>query len=145
MAAPYTSRMLHPAVVLVVAALSALASPAHAAPRYRDGELLVRFRDGIAPRVAGRTHAMLRAKVGRQFKTARNVHLVTLPADVRVEDALVAYRRDPAVLYAEPNYTVEVAAVPDDPEFPDLWNMARIDAPEAWDLTTGSPRRSSTR
>ena len=36
MAAPYTSRMLHPAVVLVVAALSALASPAHAAPRYRD-------------------------------------------------------------------------------------------------------------
>jgi subtilisin family serine protease len=58
----------------------------------------------------------------------------------------------PEVLYAEPNFLYRIAAVPDDPRFGDLWGLsstgqpvhntegapdADIDAPEAWDLTTG--------
>ncbi|MDQ3957340.1 MAG: S8 family serine peptidase, partial [Actinomycetota bacterium] len=43
----------------------------------------------------------------------------------------------------EPNYVYRAAGVPNDPLFPQLWGLdspsdADIDAPEAWDLTTGS-------
>jgi len=53
------------------------------------------------------------------------------------------------VEYAEPNYIVRKATIPNDPDFNMLWGLnntgqtfgtvdADIDAPEAWDITTGS-------
>ena len=53
------------------------------------------------------------------------------------------------VAYVEPDYVVTGAAVPNDPSFSQLWGLsntgqsgglrdADIDAPEAWDVTTGS-------
>lgn len=55
-----------------------------------------------------------------------------------------------AVLFAEPDYMVKTDIVPNDPLFANLWGLhntgqtggstdADIDAPEAWDITTGSP------
>ena len=120
--------------VVLAAVLAVPASAAPLGPRYRDGELLVRFADGAAAR--GR--ATLRAGVARRFAGVPDLALVTLPPGVGVEEALAAYRRDPAVVYAEPNYTVRAAVVPNDPEFPNQWNMSTIDAPGAWDVTTGS-------
>jgi len=57
---------------------------------------------------------------------------------------------DPRVEYAEFNYILTIATIPDDASFNSLWGMhntgqtggtldADIDAPEAWDVTTGSP------
>lgn len=65
------------------------------------------------------------------------------------KDALNKVRQHPAVLYAEPDYIVSTAGIPDDSRFAELWGMhntgqtggvddADIDAPEAWDITTGS-------
>jgi subtilisin family serine protease len=47
------------------------------------------------------------------------------------------------VFYAEPNWIYHTSALPNDPYFAALWGLnqasdADIDAPEAWDLTTGS-------
>ena len=53
------------------------------------------------------------------------------------------------VAYVEPDYVITGAAVPNDPSFSQLWGLsntgqsgglrdADIDAPEAWDVTTGS-------
>src|SRR5262249_19781674 len=62
--------------------------------------------------------------------------------------ALEQYGKDPDVLYVEPNRRLALQAAPDDPGFVDgqLWGLdmspviadADVDAPEAWDLTTGS-------
>jgi len=38
----------------------------------------------------------------------------------------------------EPNYTVKKVAVPSDPKYGEQWALPRIQAPEAWDLQTGS-------
>jgi len=58
---------------------------------------------------------------------------------------------DELVEYAEPNYTVRInATFPNDPKFNKLWGLhntgqsggtvdADIDAPEAWDISTGAP------
>jgi subtilisin family serine protease len=131
--------ILRIALTFVLAALPGLASAATVKARHRDGELLVRFKESASARAVDRAHADRRARVARRFGTVPNLDLVTLPDGLSVEAALVAYRRDPAVAYAEPNYTVEAAAVPDDPLLPDMWNMSQIEATAAWDLTTGSP------
>lgn len=44
----------------------------------------------------------------------------------------------PWVKYAEPNYIARAAGYPNDPRIGDQWNMRRIGAPAAWDLTFGS-------
>jgi subtilase family serine protease len=77
------------------------------------------------------------------------LHRVTLPPGVQVKDAVRSYLDDPAVLYAEPNYIVRAHVIPNDPRFGEQWGLqntgqmggtpgADINAPGAWDLTTGS-------
>jgi subtilisin family serine protease len=79
---------------------------------------------------------------------------VKLPEGVDIEEALELYLEDPDVEHAEPNYFVHVdQTTPGDPGFDQLWGLhntgqpvngtsgsidADIDAPEAWDVTTGS-------
>ncbi len=79
------------------------------------------------------------------------VRAVELPAGASPDQALAAYRADPRVLYAEPDLPVRVTGIPNDPRFGTLWGLhntgqsggkadADVDAPEAWDVTTGSTR-----
>jgi thermitase len=44
------------------------------------------------------------------------------------------------VLWAEQDAVVQVFAIPNDPAFEQQWALRKIDAPRAWDLTTGSPQ-----
>lgn len=72
-----------------------------------------------------------------------------LAAGVTVEQAVAALRHDPSVRIAEPDCPLHASALPNDPRFPQLWGLHNtaetngipdvdIDAPEAWDVTTGS-------
>lgn len=72
-----------------------------------------------------------------------------LPATTTVAEALDVLRGDPAVEYAEPNYYVRVADLPDDARFSEQHGLhntgqlrgtpdADIDAPEAWARSIGS-------
>ena len=77
-----------------------------------------------------------------------------------LEEVVEAYRNNPNVEYAELNYIVSIDLTPDDPLFPIQWPLHNtgqmypesgkcnpppgipdcdIDAPEAWDIHTGSP------
>jgi hypothetical protein len=66
-----------------------------------------------------------------------------------METILAVLRADPSCEFAEPNYIVYADATPNDPSYGNLWGLhntgqsggtvdADIDAPEAWDATTGS-------
>src|ERR671935_175155 len=67
---------------------------------------------------------------------------------------IAALARDPRVRYAEPNVRFRIDQVPNDASFPQPWGLenpgqavnlttgtadADIDAPAAWNVTTGSP------
>ena len=78
-----------------------------------------------------------------------DVNVVDLPRDLTVNEAVRTYENSPDVAYAEPNFKLQPAAVPNDPQFNNLWGLnntgqtggtadADIDAPEAWNTTTGS-------
>jgi len=77
-----------------------------------------------------------------------DIYKLTFSADVDVLDVVAAYAADPTVVYAEPDYFFEFDGVPDDPYFGQQWHLhntgqyyledADIDAPEAWDIVTGT-------
>ena len=56
----------------------------------------------------------------------------------RLEEVLEAYRSNPDVEYAELNYIVSVNSTPNDPLYPVQWSANKMNAPEAWDIYTGS-------
>src|SRR5262249_6951647 len=125
------------------------AQPQAQGPEYVPDEIIVKFREGIAEykkdlarfRVAG-----TRKKI---FKVIRGLEVVKLSRGVSVEEAMDLLRQDPHVLYAEPTYILRHTRTPKAAWFGEMWGLnntdqsrgtpdADIDAPEAWNITTGS-------
>jgi len=55
-----------------------------------------------------------------------------------LESAWRDLARDPRVEVVEPNIIVDLALVPDDPDYEKKHEFPKIDAPSAWDMATGS-------
>jgi thermitase len=102
---------------------------------YVPGEVVVRFRPNAGP---------LSRKKALYTESATTVKRLVVPGlqlvhvDGSVQDAVASFRGNPAVAYAEPNYLYHADAVPNDPRYPQLWGLAKISAPAAWNITTGS-------
>jgi subtilisin family serine protease len=130
---------------------------------YAPNELLIRLQSRAAPTagIAAAQAALVYADHGLIELESLDVNpndtdpglkrvSVALPADPRgVADRIAEIEADERVVYAEPNYYVEALLLPSDPMFGELWGLqnsgqtggtagADIDAPAAWDLTTGS-------
>jgi subtilisin family serine protease len=101
-------------------------------------QLVVRFAQGIEARdraALAREHGTV---LERDLRVA-NLAVVAVPNGESVSAAAESLEREPGVLYAARNYVRELAAqIPNDPRWGELWGMGRINAPEAWDDTTGS-------
>lgn len=115
---------------------------------HRPGQLIVGFKPGLKRDSADKLHAAMNAKRLRSYKLI-SADVVQLPDGSDLVKAIAAYTARPEVAYAEPNYKVQALKLPNDPQFGSLWGMnntgqtggttdADIDAPEAWDLSTGS-------
>jgi hypothetical protein len=116
-----------------------------------EGEVLLKFRDGRA----GANHAAIMAAAEAdtiEAVDARGLHRLR-SRRLRTPELLALLARDPDVEFAEPNYLVRVLALPTDPSFTSQWGLfnnrlnpvggggvagADIDAPAAWDITTGN-------
>ena len=124
-----------------------------AAPSFVPDELLVRFKSGAS---AQRREAVRQSHDARfeRHLAVDGLQLVRLSPGKSERLAAAEFEQDPEVLYAEPNYYFHLTATPNDPRFGDLWGLhntgqavdgapaglpdADIDAPDAWDVTTGS-------
>ncbi len=127
---------------------------------YRAGELIVKLEPGV-----GVSPASVLTSYGLSVKRhipGLNLYLVRVPPGQEE-----AFRRrlakEPAVRYAELNYLARTSSLPEavrpmvdwrwprfgfapsetratvnDTAYPQQWNLQRIRAPNAWDLTTGS-------
>lgn len=81
--------------------------------------------------------------VKKTFKHFNNIQVVEVPNGKSVKDAVLEYQKLPGVAAVEPDYRVHTMLTPSDPDFDQLWglhnaNNTDINAPQAWDLTTGS-------
>ncbi|HET6855112.1 MAG TPA: S8 family serine peptidase [Pyrinomonadaceae bacterium] len=110
------------------------------------GEVLVRYRSeshakskSASMRIAALDGTVLPVALER-FGGSDLVEGLRL-AHVGREDtlkAVAALRRQPDVLYAEPNYILRATATPNDPLLAQQYGLFKIGAPQAWDTRTGS-------
>ncbi|UCD71726.1 MAG: S8 family serine peptidase [Syntrophobacterales bacterium] len=114
---------------------------------YVPGEVLVKWKAKTSIHSIRQLKSNMELTLTKTFHTIE-VHRLRLPPSLRIEEALAKLRGNPLVEYAEPNYIVRALVTPDDPQFNQLWGLdntgqtggtpdADIDAPEAWDITTG--------
>src|SRR5262245_39910362 len=69
--------------------------------------------------------------------TALGVHVMNVP-EQGWQQALDDLKRNPNTEFAEPDYIIEMDAIPNDPYVGSQWHLSKIRAPAAWDKTTGS-------
>lgn len=133
---------------------TSLSQEARQPNKYIPGEVLVKFKDDASSLGINSIHADGNLQEIKAFSVnSKVVHHYKLDGTLSVEEAVAKYRSNPAVEYAEPNYLYWTKAIPSDTQFGTLWGLhntgqtvngtagtpdADIDAPEAWDITTGS-------
>ena len=120
------------------------------------GEILVKFKDSATLNEVSETHKKLGGRV-KEIIPGINVQVVDVGGK-KVGEAISTYARNSRVEYVEPNYIA--SALVNDTEFERQWGLnnagqptcnnvgdicvegtpdADVDAPEAWDITAGSP------
>lgn len=126
---------------------------------YAPDSLIVVYKEDATPLqkkmarsiVSARISDFDRDEIDDAFKNVLDGRIAKYEFDTSsVKDALEKLKGNPAILYAEPNYLYHTAVVePNDELYDQLWGLnntgqaggvedADIDAPEAWEKTTGS-------
>jgi len=139
-------------VTLAVLATWLGAGPGHAMPPEGGSvahEVIVGFNHGAS---ALQRHRAVREVDGHVKKRLQGIGAALVGVPGKVGPAVDRLEKRAGVRYAEPNFLVSTAAVPNDPGFGQLWGLdnvgqlinfafgtpdADIDAREAWDVTTG--------
>jgi serine protease len=134
----------------VVPPTGPVAAPLRAAPGdrplYLPDQLLVRYREGGGEEGALSLQAeTVRRSVSNAFgltplrsRGPGRAELVRLPDGSDVTAAARELMRDPRILYAEPNWLLWPATLPNDPLLADAWQLPLIGAPLGWELRDGA-------
>lgn len=115
-----------------------------------EGEVLVRFR--TPPGGFEEARAAADVETAESETIARNGLRRWRARRLGTRALIARLRANPDVEFVEPNYIIRIDAVPNDPSFANLWGLfnsgqniggagiagADIDAPLAWDISTGS-------
>jgi subtilisin family serine protease len=116
---------------------------------YEPEEVLVKFKPFTSSSASQSILSTIGMQRVKHYKLV-DVHLTKTSPGMKVKEAIETLKKNPAVEYAEPNYLWHASAtLPNDPDFGLQWglhntgqtggtNDADIDAPEAWDVETGS-------
>jgi thermitase len=111
-------------------------TPSPTSRRFVPGEILVKFKPAVGQLSA--QHA-LEARSLQVSGAIQSIGVLQVAVESGRElETIAALRQNPNVLYAEPNYIAYAFdTIPDDPDYGSQWGLPKIDAPAAWDITTG--------
>lgn len=130
-------RRLIPRIFLSVLVLSTIASAAMA--QDASGKVLVKFRNSVSPAQALRAVQSLGGQLTGTL-SGIGIHVVALPPFANPQAFANAFNQRGDVEFSEVDRVVPPAQVtPDDPYFGSQWALPRIEAPAAWETTTGAP------
>jgi subtilisin family serine protease len=120
-------------------------------PSRVPGEVVVRYEAGTSPATRADLRDDVEAESVERLELARTEVLEVAPG--AVEETIAELSAAPGVAFAEPNFIYTASAAPNDPRYAQEWGLnntgqsisgssgtadADIDAPEAWEYTTGS-------
>lgn len=127
-------------VIIVVLAAAAAAFSQRATEQYAAGEVLVKFSAGGR---SARAAEALRIEGTRTVERFADLgwQRLKLPKGMLVERALKRFSAVSGVEAVQPNFYYHLDATPNDPQFTavGMYGLGKISAPQAWDLTVGSP------
>ncbi|WP_085297938.1 S8 family serine peptidase [Cognaticolwellia mytili] len=126
--------------------------------KYLSDSIIVVYKDGASVDEKRNARSLVRAKISDlnrdeiddRYNNLSNGRIANYKlSNMSSKQALEKLRGNPAILYAEPDYIYSANVLPDDSRFSELWGMhntgqtggiadADIDAPEAWDISTGT-------
>lgn len=118
-----------------VAKAAPLSSPLQIVREHVPHTVIVKYRDGAASPLRGALERLVGVQANLGEVTANHAQILRV-GDVGA--ALATLTRSPLVEYAEPDLILHALAVPNDPQFNQLYglntaNDADMDAPEGWD------------
>jgi subtilisin family serine protease len=119
---------------------SVFSGPTVSTSAYAEDRILVQPKRGISSGALTEFHSAVRTKVLRTFEGIGRLQVVAVPAGEAVSSLIAIYQQSGLVEFAEPDYVMHTALVPDDPEFTDgtTWGLNKIQAPAAWDVLTSA-------
>ncbi|MBI2869533.1 MAG: S8 family serine peptidase [Chloroflexi bacterium] len=132
-------RLIQFVLVFALILVSFPGFPARAAddsPGYAPDRILVKFKPGTSAAVRKGVNA---ARGGRAARRIGGIDVDVVAVSGDPQEFLAAYRTDPSVRYAELDYTARAVATPNDAYLPNQWALAKVQAFDGWDVTSGSP------
>ncbi len=134
-------------VTLAAVALLSVPAVSFGAPPYVSGQIIIKYKNGTQ---ASERVSLRNTLGGPRLKDLPiiNGELVKVKPAFSVEQALAVAKANPNVVYAEPDFIWKaddikpsplVDLIPNDPRYNELYGMAKISAPSAWDVYTGDP------
>jgi thermitase len=118
-------------MVLAIAAPDSVTAQIDQESAFASGEVLVRWEADASHDVLSSIGGEIVEEIG-----PGPVDLVHVAPGSEMESVQLL-ARDSGVVWAQPDFMRHVDATPNDPRFRDQWGLQRIQAPSAWDVTTG--------
>ncbi len=112
------------------------ANPPANSSKFAIDHILVKFKAGTNAMSVKEVNTRHGGSVMKQI-TSLKIQVVKVPAG-QIAEQIKAYQSDNDVEYAEPDYKVKAMDAPNDPYFYQQWGMTKIQAPNAWNMTTGN-------
>jgi subtilisin family serine protease len=124
----------------LLAVISATLIPsAFGAGKFVPGEILVKPRDAVSTNDF-QTAVSQQGASEKETLPHVGVHVLRVPED-KVDKVLEALSHNPKIEFAERNFIAEAVLTPNDPYYAGYqWHLPKIQAPAAWDITTGSTK-----
>lgn len=118
-------------------------------PEYVEGEILIKYKEGVSSQTVQASLHSLGIQTVKKYDRL-GLEKCSVGENQTVEDAINALADNTNLEYAEPNYIVRILDTdPNDSSYGSQWALnntgqtggtadADIDAPQAWDISTGS-------
>lgn len=105
---------------------------------HKEGEVIVKYKKGRKNTDTAELHKRHGLQCIRQHKGLDMEQLRIKPGK-QLEKTIKELEADPDIEYVEPNYIVHTQVIPSDLSYSYLWGMNKINAPAAWDNSSGNP------
>ena len=133
-------RSAAPSVAIAVFVLVSIVTgmPVEAKPKSVPNELLIGFTEDVSEAEAEAIYTRHGAARIEKLRSV-NIHRVRVTS-ASVDDVarrIAAHR--PHVAFVEPNSLVAPAWIPNDVSYGSQWHLPQISAPQAWDISAGTP------
>lgn len=116
-------------------------------PQFVENEILVKFKEGVDIEAINEINKTHGTSVKTDRLAAGYMRLLVNGNDRAIRRVVMEYRNLDEVVFAEPNYIVDIEVIPNDPDFTNLWGLnnigqtggtikADISMNAAWDIRT---------